>query len=819
MKICIDLEVLQSNHTKRGIGRYCTSLMKEILSAIEGHDIHILLNGQLENIADIKRIFQGYECVKSFEIWYAPLFAIGIENEKERRQNAALIKKYTVMSIKPDVYHNFSITEGYYNKLTNLSDLDVPCTTFLYDLIPFKFKKQYLADKGFESYLKQCVKQYSNFSTVFTLSNHVKKDAIEYLNLNPDQIEVVYGGSSFADYSSSHDELNVLAKYNLEKECFLLSAGGADFRKNLTKLIEAWGLLSSKVQAAYKLVLIGDWPEIARNEVARTISRNGMNDDQVLVLGYLADEELAEILKYCKALIFPSLDEGLGLPIIDASTFRKFTIASNIEPFKEFGLLDYQLFDPNCTKSISSVINKVIENPDICAQLVNDTIQLEDTYNWKNSAELIINNWGKIHRNYGGRDVQQRTIVDGLFADGGFVKNLSSFNSNELAELALCLDYGGMKPMDTKKRIFVDVSELYARDAKTGIQRVVKNILKRWAEYQTPTIEVLPVFSEIGEPYKVCDLRKLGISKSQKRFEYIPTYRQGDIFVLDWQAHVQIPKKEFYKSLRERGVKINFVIYDLLCVTLPEFFPRGSQELFKSWLDVVSHGDGIIAISETVMEESKTWFEKNSYQCQYDKFQFFKLGTDFASYHFENIIPSNNSTSGEVHFLLVGTIEPRKGHQEVLQAFRELWDRGLNITLTFVGKRGWHQQCFYDQLEYERQKNNKFFWYDNAEDATLNGLYGHSDCLICASYGEGFGLPIIEGAQRGLPLIVRDIPVFREVAQENATYFGTPNENLTETIALWLTEFEKGTHASSEKIKWVSWDESAIELFEKLLEN
>ena len=93
MKICIDLEVLQSNHTKRGIGRYCTSLMKEILSAIEGHDIHILLNGQLENIADIKRIFQGYECVKSFEIWYAPLFAIGIENEKERKTKCGLDQK------------------------------------------------------------------------------------------------------------------------------------------------------------------------------------------------------------------------------------------------------------------------------------------------------------------------------------------------------------------------------------------------------------------------------------------------------------------------------------------------------------------------------------------------------------------------------------------------------------------------------------------------------------------------------------------------------------------------------------------------------
>jgi glycosyltransferase involved in cell wall biosynthesis len=89
-------------------------------------------------------------------------------------------------------------------------------------------------------------------------------------------------------------------------------------------------------------------------------------------------------------------------------------------------------------------------------------------------------------------------------------------------------------------------------------------------------------------------------------------------------------------------------------------------------------------------------------------------------------------------------------------------------------------------------------------------LYQHSSCLIAASHGEGFGLPLIEAARHGVPLIVRDIPVFREVCSHYAQYYvGQSPSRLAEAVTEWLNLFADNRHPCSEGIGFVSWKESA----------
>jgi len=72
-------------------------------------------------------------------------------------------------------------------------------------------------------------------------------------------------------------------------------------------------------------------------------------------------------------------------------------------------------------------------------------------------------------------------------------------------------------------------------------------------------------------------------------------------------------------------------------------------------------------------------------------------------------------------------------------------------------------------------------------DEYLEKLYSASSCLIAASYGEGFGLPLIEAAHHGLPVLARDLAVFREVANDNATYFtANDSQDLADAILQWL---------------------------------
>jgi glycosyltransferase involved in cell wall biosynthesis len=119
---------------------------------------------------------------------------------------------------------------------------------------------------------------------------------------------------------------------------------------------------------------------------------------------------------------------------------------------------------------------------------------------------------------------------------------------------------------------------------------------------------------------------------------------------------------------------------------------------------------------------------------------------------------------------------------------------------------GSHQE----KLRNHAELNQRLFWLEGISDENLEKVYAASTCLIAASYGEGFGLPLIESVQHGLPILARDIPVFREVAGEHAAYFKseTPSE-LAASIHSWLKDHKKNMHPKSSGMNYLEWKESA----------
>jgi glycosyltransferase involved in cell wall biosynthesis len=119
-------------------------------------------------------------------------------------------------------------------------------------------------------------------------------------------------------------------------------------------------------------------------------------------------------------------------------------------------------------------------------------------------------------------------------------------------------------------------------------------------------------------------------------------------------------------------------------------------------------------------------------------------------------------------------------------------------------------------LESHPEKGRRLFWLNELHDDQLAQLYAHADCLLNASLGEGLGLPLLEAARYGLPLLLRDLPVFKEVAGKNATYFSV---NSTEALA---TAIEKWTHLSEaqktnvENIQTITWNESKSQVLKAL---
>ena len=164
-------------------------------------------------------------------------------------------------------------------------------------------------------------------------------------------------------------------------------------------------------------------------------------------------------------------------------------------------------------------------------------------------------------------------------------------------------------------------------------------------------------------------------------------------------------------------------------------------------------------------------------------------------------------------FLMVGTLEPRKGYRHIIDAFSRLWLGGLDVNLVIVGKVGWNIDVLVRTLKSHQELGKRLIWLQGVSDEYLERIYAGSTALIAASEGEGFGLPIIEAAQHGLPVILRDIPVFREVAGEAAFYFpGNSSEDTAECLKAWLQLYQAGTHPKSTSLSYQSWEQSVQQI-------
>ncbi|SFN06962.1 glycosyltransferase [Variovorax sp. OV329] len=364
------------------------------------------------------------------------------------------------------------------------------------------------------------------------------------------------------------------------------------------------------------------------------------------------------------------------------------------------------------------------------------------------------------------------------------------------------------------RQLLVDVSELVQRDASTGIQSVVKGLLRELLESPPAGFRVEPVYAvrgELGYRYaRQFTLEFLGCPRTILVDLPIDA-RAGDLFVgLDLEPRIVLAQRAFYRRMRQRGVRVEFVVYDLLPILLPDRFMNGAEELHAKWLGVVAENDGALCISRSVADELRHWVatdERAGRPRPGFAIGAFHLGVDDLPKREKQESDWDAKLQAAVAsrptFLMVGTIEPRKGYALVLDAFDRLWARGLDVNLVLVGREGWMVDALVKTLKAHPRLGKQLFWIERADDAMLDRLYAAASCLIAASEGEGFGLPIIEAAQRGLPVLARDIPVFREVGGDGATYFGGDPDSLAHVAANWLADRRPAS------TRYLSWRESA----------
>jgi glycosyltransferase involved in cell wall biosynthesis len=375
---------------------------------------------------------------------------------------------------------------------------------------------------------------------------------------------------------------------------------------------------------------------------------------------------------------------------------------------------------------------------------------------------------------------------------------------------------------ESVRQLMIDVSELVQRDAGTGIQRVTKNIMMKCVENPPPGFRVEPVYDDGSGTLrhahrlaaKLIGLDDLGLGDD------LVDLQAGDILLgVDLIAHQIEGRDALNRRLRQRGVRSYYVVYDLLPLNRPEWFPPFPQ--FRTWLQRIgTFADGLVCISKAVADQLREQLPTLGIDRKDGlKVGHFHLGADIGaeggtpSPEVQRILKSRNPI-----FLVVGTVEPRKGHAQALAAFEQLWARGMEAELVIVGKQGWMVEKTVDRMRGHAQAGKQLHWFDHATDADLNALYNGCSALLGVSLDEGFGLPLIEAAKHALPILARDIPVFREIAGEHAAWFsGTTAEELAAALESWIEQWTAGAVPTTARMPWLTWEQSTQQLLDLVL--
>lgn len=342
------------------------------------------------------------------------------------------------------------------------------------------------------------------------------------------------------------------------------------------------------------------------------------------------------------------------------------------------------------------------------------------------------------------------------------------------------------------RQLLIDVSVIRNSNAGTGVQRVVRAVLIRLLESPPAGYDVRLVAVTRRRRYRY--LKWQGIGRS-KEFLGPISVQAGDVFLgLDLSAHM-IPRHfSQLAAWKRQGVRLYFTLYDILALQHPEWFsPTLAKAIWRWFRAVTILADSILCISPAVENEVRAWHES-----QYR----LKAGTVATAVipmggDFQATLPSTGLPAGfdrmceclkdRKFALMVGTVEPRKGHAQVVAAFEAMWRAGHETTLVVVGKPGWKTQPLQSKMRALAASSNRLIWLEDASDEALETLYKLSDGVVMASLGEGFGLPLIEALGYEKPLLVRDLEVFRSHARDGIVYFATtdPNE-LADVIVRWL---------------------------------
>ena len=562
----------------------------------------------------------------------------------------------------------------------------------------------------------------------------------------------------------------------------ILCIGSIEERKNQLGLIRAFeSYVAENPGTDWQLTLVGNLNPTLADQIGQA-TRKG---SRIRHLGHVTDEELVALYKRCAFTVFPSVEEGFGLPILESLWNGKPCLCADFGSMAEVaeggGCLTVDTRD---TASLKAALLRLIEDRDLRSRL----------------TEEALNRSFKSWADYAGE------IVARIDLDGDPVANLGP---------VYC---------------WIDATVEFSQN--TGIQRVARQVARALIERGVALIPAKwdPERGGMG-PVTPQDLAHFAKWNGPPADSWHP-WRAPDTQERDgqWLLFPELPlnrseaeRQQVMDQAAALGLKSCAIFFDAIPWKMRTVYPHAFAEALRAYMTELGDFDLILPISEYSRHDLLDFLGGGTQRLLGLEKRVIAapLAGEFTEATRVTEMPERRE--GPVRILTVGTVEPRKNHERLLRAFVASAEKSeVALHLTIAGGSHSIEPALADRVRAFVDEHNTVDWEETVDDTRLCELYAGCDFTVYPSVEEGFGLPIVESLWNGRPCVAADFGAMKEIADGGGCLPVDVRDEaaLADAIVTMANDRALRDRLSEEAITrdFKTWDDYALEVASRMAE-
>ncbi len=751
IRIVIDLQGFQREGNRvRGIGRFSLELVKSLIKHYPENEYILFSNSSLY---DFRNDFKDELNDKKLNIFYFEWSPVGEINEDltyyySKTSIACQLRSYALSLLHADIILLTSFFDGF--KDNTIIDIDhnykLPLiVSIIYDLIPLINPKTYLDnDEEYKYFYHQKILNLHKLDAILTISESSKNEILKYTKINSNQIYNISAACNQNLFNKDISEDDSLKSILQDLDKFILYTGAVDPRKNLYRLIKAYSQLPLQILLKHKLVLTGPYSDTEIKLIQTWIAQCNLSLRNIIILGFVSDQDLANLYKNCYLFVFPSLHEGFGLPVLEAMSCGAPVIASKCTSIPEIVNSDSALFNPYDIDEINQLILKILTDIDFYKSVKKNSKIRKKSFSWaitaKNTVESIISILESKSINIDD-DITISSLKE--INKNSFNKLITYLRKSELVKYAKIYNISYLRRLASSIDLVNNQSRKFLYSKKSSIDRF------NWrVEGPFDTTYSLAILNRNFALALFRAGQDVLLHSTEGPGDFIPN---SDFLINNPIINSLYQKCKFSET---KNVITTRNLYpprvDDLRSGLKLLHAYGWEEsLFpQNWVnDFNNYLDGITVMSNQV---KKILIDSGVSL----PIRVCGLGVD----HISQIKASENFTftKKSYAFLHISSCFPRKGIDCLLKAYGESFTNEDDVSLiikTFHNPHNNVQKLLEKYISYYPSYPHVNIIYQELNDYDIKSLYQQCDVLVAPSFCEGFNLTLAEAMKIGIPVI------------------------------------------------------------------